>query len=278
MKKTKKVHTKTKNSTTVSCNLEDLFKIALIYVPKKYGDMYILKYSNNEQTLLKNFRETAENLLILITLTSKTRNKYEKELFEGVTNLDIVENWQKLYATNPWYDLADTILFMWTIDRQLELECTLGDLRNKLFIGLKKLLFYKLQENPDEVFKLAPKDIFKDINCDPIVLIKSLEENYKSNINWILKLYIQNEIFTQHEYLDILVKRSEIKLSQDNINNILLTLFFFNRIPSKNEDPDVKFIIGYLLKSTFQITTPWLDTNPKLERFINTMAVKLDTI
>jgi len=82
----KKITTRTKNINSVYCSIEDLFNQALNYLPPKFGDMYLSKYSKEELLLLKNYHATAANLLHLISLTSKARIDYEKEQFKMYLN------------------------------------------------------------------------------------------------------------------------------------------------------------------------------------------------
>jgi len=99
--------------------------------------MGITKLNQNQFNILKNLTESPENLLHTITLTSQARLELENEIFLNLT-IHKVEQWNKLLECNPWYSDCELIQMIWAIEYEHEFESTLGEIRNKLYIGWKK--------------------------------------------------------------------------------------------------------------------------------------------
>jgi len=178
-----------------------------------------------------------------------------------------IDVWIQLNS-NPWYDNVDTLLFMWIIDLQHELELTMSQIRKCLQEALLKLLIYKLNEDPADVFTAAPKNFFEDDYVQKAT--KTITTKPLFSLYWILNLYKVKEFHTYHNALKTLYDKKFLVESKDQLSNILVALFFFNRVTQAIIDKNMKFIVGYLLKQAFKMKSlPWVDENQKLERVIS---------
>jgi len=276
---TKKVtEDRCRTSHLKGCSIEDLFQLMCSYVPNDFGNMTLAQLNKQEQLVLKNLSEAPEHILNLICLTSKARKAREIEVFRDLVKNTAIETWMNLNSENPWYDNSDTLLIMWAIDYQGENEQTMGELLNALKNALKKLLCYKLTEDPDTVFSSSPHNFFEDMNSSTAIN-KLPSITFKGDIQWITKLFFPKENYMLHEIMESLIVKKFLTIKGDSIPNLLLSLFFFIRIPIKINDPIIKFIIGYLLKNTFRRNDlPFAGSNTKLERLINGITDKLNLI